>query len=106
IQPPQETAELLMTGNLKRPLNLSEVWFNLYSKGQLAKKKGDYAGACEHFGRLISYQEFPLIELAKLYQLESCSYTGHAFPSDELENLEIGFPSGFLPEFREVAYAL
>lgn len=106
LPPDAEVANKLRQDTLNRPLNLSEVWFNLFTEGKKARASQDFKLACEKFGRLISYEEFPLFSLAQLYQLETCARTGNAFPLQELNELEKGFPTGLKSEFYEVAYAL
>lgn len=106
LPPRPETAKKLAKDQLDRPLKLEEMWYSLYAKGKKARLNGNDLKACENFGRLISYQEFPLIHLAQLYQLDSCTRTGNAFPAMALLELEKEMPSGFITELREVAYSL
>lgn len=106
LPPKPETAEMIDKSALNRPLNLSEVWYSLYRAGKDARTRSQHQVACEKFGRLVSFAEFPLHDLAKLYQLETCSYTGNAYPAEALAELESQMASGFKSEFHEVAYAL
>src|SRR5690606_28751406 len=88
LPPKPDTTELIDKSALNRPLNLSEVWYSLYRAGKEARQDSQHQVACEKFGRLVSFEEFPLHDLAKLYQLESCSYTGNAYPNEALRELE------------------
>lgn len=106
LPPRPETTKELDQGHLARPLKLEEVWYSLYSKGKKARISGDNLLACENFGRLSSYENFPLSSLARLYQLESCAATGNAFPAEALTDLESDMPGGFKSELSEVTYTL
>lgn len=106
LPPAPEVQQKIEKGALERPLNLEEVWYSLYHQGKKARTQKQYEKACEQFGRLIAYKDFPLIQLAELYHLESCSYTGGALSFSALEGLEENISSGLKPEFYEVAYNL
>tara|TARA_R110000868_G_scaffold164359_4_gene396867 strand:- start:5063 stop:7114 length:2052 start_codon:yes stop_codon:yes gene_type:complete len=106
LPPRPETAKLLEKGHLGRPLKLEEVWYSLYANGKKARAEGNSQLACESFGRLSSYEDFPLSSLARLYQLESCAWTGNAFPAQALGDLVDDMPAGFTSELSEVTYAL